>query len=114
VLDTHGEAVLLALACAHPPEGRTAWSMQLLADELVTRGVVGGISAETVRRTLKKRLAPWLRQRWCIPEVSPTFAAAMEEVLDLCAEPYDPDYPVVGFDQRPLRLIAETRTPLPA
>ena len=54
VLDVHGEAVLLALACANPPEGRTAWSMQLLADELVARGVVGGISDETVRRTLKK------------------------------------------------------------
>ena len=54
MLDAHSEAVLLALACANPPEGRTAWSMQLLADELVQRGVVGGISDETVRRTLKK------------------------------------------------------------
>ena len=54
VLDAQGEAVLLALACANPPEGRSAWSMQLLADELVQRGVVGGISDETVRRTLKK------------------------------------------------------------
>ena len=58
VLDAHGETVLLALACANPPEGRTAWSMQLLADELVQRGVVGGISDETVRRTLKKRNWP--------------------------------------------------------
>ena len=54
VLDAHSEAVLLALACANPPEGRTAWSMQLLADELVQRGVVGGISDETVRRVLKR------------------------------------------------------------
>jgi len=28
VLDTHSEAVLLALACANPRQGRTAWSMQ--------------------------------------------------------------------------------------
>jgi hypothetical protein len=54
MLDAHGEAVLLALACANPPAGHTAWSMQLLADELVERGVVGGISDETVRRVLKK------------------------------------------------------------
>jgi transposase len=53
-LNARGETVLLALACANPPEGRSAWSMQLLADELVQRGVVGGISDETVRRTLKK------------------------------------------------------------
>jgi hypothetical protein len=46
--------------------------------------------------------------------VSPAFVAAMEDVLDLYAEPYDPDRPVVGFDERPLQLIAETRTPLPA
>jgi hypothetical protein len=46
--------------------------------------------------------------------VSPAFVAAMEDVLDLYAEPYDPQRPVVGFDERPLQLIAETRTPLPA
>ena len=38
----------------------------------------------------------------------------MEDVLDLYAEPYDPHRPVVGFDERPLQLVAETRTPLPA
>jgi hypothetical protein len=37
----------------------------------------------------------------------------MEDVLDLYAEPYDPARPVVGFDERPLQLVAETRTPLP-
>jgi hypothetical protein len=55
-----------------------------------------------------------LRQRWCIPAVSPAFVAAMEDVLDLYAAPYDPRRPVVGFDERPLQLIAETRTPIPA
>jgi hypothetical protein len=46
--------------------------------------------------------------------VSSAFVAAMEDVLDLYAEPYDPNRPVVGFDERPLQLVAETRTPLPA
>jgi transposase len=54
VLEAQGEATLLALACATPPEGRTCWTMQLLADELVRRQVVGAISDETVRRVLKK------------------------------------------------------------
>jgi transposase len=54
VLDQKGQATLLALACSNPPEGRTCWTMQLLADELVERQVVGAISDETVRRTLKK------------------------------------------------------------
>jgi transposase len=48
------EAYLVALACSDPPQGRGAWTMQLLADRLVTLGVVETISDETVRRTLKR------------------------------------------------------------
>jgi hypothetical protein len=44
---------LIALACSDPPEGRTKWTMQLLADKLVDLGVVDEISDKTVRRTLK-------------------------------------------------------------
>ena len=29
----------------------------------------------------------------------------MEDVLDLYAEPYDPERPVVGFDERPVASI---------
>jgi hypothetical protein len=53
-LDGRGEAQLVALACSKAPDGREHWSLQLLADELVTLAVVDGISSETVRRTLKK------------------------------------------------------------
>jgi len=38
----------------------------------------------------------------------------MEDVLDLYAEPYDPAQPVVCFDECPVQLIGETRTPQPA
>jgi hypothetical protein len=37
----------------------------------------------------------------------------MEDVLDLYAEPYDPQYPVVCFDESPYQLISEVRQPLP-
>jgi transposase len=53
-LDERGQATLIALACSNPPEGRTTWTMQLLANELVARHVVPTISDEAVRRTLKK------------------------------------------------------------
>jgi hypothetical protein len=53
-LDGAGEARLVALACSQAPEGRDKWTLQLLADELVTLAVVDEISDETVRRTLKK------------------------------------------------------------
>jgi len=37
----------------------------------------------------------------------------MEDVLDLYAEPFDPECPVVCFDESPYQLIQETRSPWP-
>jgi transposase len=54
LLDGPAEAFLVATACSAPPAGRAVWTMQLLADQLVTAGLVAEISDETVRRTLKK------------------------------------------------------------
>ena len=38
----------------------------------------------------------------------------MEDVRDLSQRPYDPRYPLVNMDEKPVQLIQETRTPLPA
>ncbi len=48
------EARLVALRCSDPPEGRSAWTLHLLADRLVALDVVDSISHETVRQVLKK------------------------------------------------------------
>jgi len=53
-LDGAGEARLIALACSEPPTGRAAWTLRLLADQLVELEVVDTISTETVRQALKK------------------------------------------------------------
>ena len=53
-LDGRAEARLIALACSQAPEGRDRWSMRLLADKAVELGIVGSVSHETVRKTLKK------------------------------------------------------------
>jgi transposase len=53
-LDGAGEARLIAVACSAPPEGRTRWTLRLLADKLVELEVVDCISYEAVRQTLKK------------------------------------------------------------
>ncbi len=37
----------------------------------------------------------------------------MEDLLALSAEPYDPRYPVVCFDESPYQMIREVRQPLP-
>lgn len=53
-LDGAGEARLIALACSAPPEGRSRWTLSLLADRLVALDVVDEITGQTVWRTLKK------------------------------------------------------------
>jgi transposase len=53
-LDGRAEARLIALACSAPPDGRAAWTLQLLADRLVELQVVDSVCDETVRRVLKK------------------------------------------------------------
>jgi hypothetical protein len=42
-----------------------------------------------------------------------SFLARMECVLDVYAQPYDPHYPVVCFDERPCFLIGDTLLPRP-
>jgi hypothetical protein len=37
----------------------------------------------------------------------------MEDILDLYAEPYDPQYPLVCFDESPYQLVSEVCQPLP-
>jgi transposase len=53
-LDGAGEARLIATACSQAPEGRSRWTLHLLADKLVELQVVESLSHECVRTTLKK------------------------------------------------------------
>jgi hypothetical protein len=46
--------------------------------------------------------------------VSSAFVAAMEDVLDVYAEPYNPARPKVNVDETSKQLLKETRQPLPA
>lgn len=49
------EAHIIATCCSHPPEGKAAWSMQMIADKIVLDGIIDSISDEIVRLVLKKR-----------------------------------------------------------
>jgi hypothetical protein len=41
------------------------------------------------------------------------FVWRMEDILDLYAEPYDPRYPVICFDEVPYQLVSQKQTSLP-
>lgn len=52
---------------------------------------------------------------WVIPpQADGEFVAHMEEVLGTYQRAYDPECPVVCVDEPPVRLIGETRVPIPA
>lgn len=53
-IDGRAEAHLIAICCGPPPDGRTRWTLTLLAAEMKKRGLVTSVCAETVRKTLKK------------------------------------------------------------
>ena len=53
-IDGAAEAKLIALSCGSPPQGRTRWTVRLLADKLVELEIVEAVGRETVRKTLKK------------------------------------------------------------
>jgi transposase len=109
------EALLVAKACSKPPTGRARWTMQLLADAVVSLTELTSLSAETVRRRLaEQKIKPWQRKMWCIPKVDAEYVARMEDVLDLYAEDPASTEPVVCFDESPTQLIGETRVPVPA
>lgn len=47
-------AKITAMACSAPPEGRSRWTLRLIADCLVELDMVDSISHQTVKRILKK------------------------------------------------------------
>jgi transposase len=52
--DGDKEARLIATACMKAPEGRSRWTLKMLADKMVELEIFESISTETIRQTLKK------------------------------------------------------------
>ena len=53
-IDGDAEAHLIALCCGEPPTGQARWTLQLLADKMVELNYVDSITAEGIRKNLKK------------------------------------------------------------
>ncbi|MGL5291084.1 MAG: helix-turn-helix domain-containing protein, partial [Vibrionaceae bacterium] len=99
MLDAKEDAMLVTIACTTPPQGRSRWTLSLLANQFLALTDVDSISLETVRQRLKKNeLKPWQQKMWCIGTMDADYIAQMEHVLDIYAEEADENYPVVNFD----------------
>lgn len=48
------KAKITALACSNPPDGRSRWTLRLIADTMVELDIVDDISHHTIQRVLKK------------------------------------------------------------
>jgi hypothetical protein len=53
-IDGEAEAKIIALTYSEPPEGRSRWTLQLLADKVVELGILESISDNGIRNLLKK------------------------------------------------------------
>jgi hypothetical protein len=74
----------VATVCSDPPEGCDRWTLELLREQIVARGIVQRISRETIRLILLEHdLKPWQQQSWCVPRLDEQFIARMEDVLGL-------------------------------
>ena len=96
IFDGEKEARLIATSCSEPPQGRAAWTLELLADRMVELKIVDAVSPTTVGRTLKKNeLQPHRRKCWVIPpQQNGEFVARMEDVLDIYRWEYDETCPI--------------------
>lgn len=48
------EAHIIAIACSAPPEGKSRWTLQMIADKIVLDGHLESVSDVAVMNTLKK------------------------------------------------------------
>ena len=108
------EAKIIAKACSSPPDGRVRWTIRMLADESMVI-LETPLSRATIGRVLQRNaLHPHINEYWCIPpEEDAEFAAAMEDVLNIYAQPYNPKQPLWCMDEKPYQLLGEARAPIP-
>ena len=60
LLDAAEKQRIIAMVCSDPPEGRTRWTIRLVAHEAVRRKLVPRVGRETIRVLLESHdLKPW-------------------------------------------------------
>lgn len=114
-IDDRQRSRIIAMVCSHPPEGTYRWTLDLIVEDVVNRKLVkGSISREMVRIILHEHdLKPWQEKMWCIAEMNEEYISRMEDVLDVYERPYDPQFPVICLDEKPVPLISNKVGPLP-
>jgi putative transposase len=59
-LDAAQRAKIVSIACSSPPEGQARWTLRMLAEEAVRRGIAPKVTKDEVQKVLKAHdLKPW-------------------------------------------------------
>lgn len=113
-LDANQEALMIAMCCTEPPQGRCRWTLSLLGEQLITLTEIDSISVETIRQRLKDNdLKPWQKKMWCIAKLDAAYIARMEHILDLYAQKSDSKRPIINFDEAGKQLVSQVNEPKP-
>ncbi len=54
-----------------------------------------------------------MKKQWRIGQISAEFIWRMETVLDIYEQDYDPQRPVICFDERPCQMLGDVLSPIP-
>ena len=114
-LDDRGEAHRIALACSPTPPGHDHWTLcAFWQGRWWSWGWRPPCPTRESATGSKKRSQAVAEAGVVHPQGGRGVVAHMEDVLDLYAEPHDPQRPVVCFDETSTQLLADTRPPMPA
>lgn len=106
--DARSASNIIAMVCSNPPDGYAKWTIDLIAEETVKRGIVDSISKSKIQIILQEHdLKPWREKMWCVADLTDEYIEKMEDVLDVYERPYNPSQPVICIDEKPVALIGD-------
>ena len=105
------EAFVIAKALSPAPDGRSRWTLRLLAEHCMENKYLVTLSHTGIADMLNtNQVKPHLSSYWCIPKTNDaSFVAHMEDILGIYQLPYNPDVPVLCMDEKPIQLLDEVR-----
>ena len=95
------EAQVIATALGPAPEGRTRWTLRLLAEYSSEKDYIISISHTAIGNMLNtNQVKPHLSKYWCTPkEHDAEFILHMEDILGIYKREYNPQIPVICMDE---------------
>jgi hypothetical protein len=111
-VDSRVAAHVALIACSAAPPGAVDSAVDCRPSGRTQSGR-GYLSGECPPSVKKNALKPWLHQRWCIGKITGEYLWHMEDILDQYARPYDPQHPLLCYDERPCQLLGDVLVPLP-